>query len=87
MCTAFNRPDLLKDKRFATPRARVDYKTERRIIIADEIKKHNSKEILEKLHKNEVPSAPILTREELLENEQIKENKIIEFYNSKLLVQ
>ena len=83
MCTAFNRPDLLKDKRFATPRARVDFKTERRIIIAEEIKKHNSKEILEKLHKNEVPSAPILTREELLENEQIKENKIIEFYNSK----
>ena len=84
MCTAFNKPELLTDDRFSTPRARFDNKTERRIIIANEIKKHNCLEILKKLHENEVPSAPILTREELLENEQIIENKIIEFHDSKI---
>ena len=35
------------------------------------------------LHENEVPSAPILSRTELLENEQIIENNIIEFHDSK----
>ena len=84
MCKAFNKPELLTDDRFSTPRARFDNKTERRIIIANEIKKHNCLEILKKLHENEVPSAPILTREELLENEQIVENKIIEFHDSKI---
>ena len=83
MCNAFDRKDLLSDPRFNTPRARFDNKTERRLLIADEIKKHNSKDILTKLHENEVPSAPILSRTELLENEQIIENNIIEFHDSK----
>lgn len=83
MCNAFDRKDLLSDPRFNTPRARFDNKTERRLLIADEIKKHNSIDILTKLHENEVPSAPILSRTELLENEQIIENNIIEFHDSK----
>ena len=83
MCNAFDRKDLLSDPRFNTPRARFDNKTERRLLIADEIKKHNSMDILTKLHENEVPSAPILSRTELLENEQIIENNIIEFHDSK----
>ena len=83
MCNAFDRKDLLSDPRFNTPRARFDNKTERRLLIADEIKKHNSIDILTKLHENEVPSAPILSITELLENEQIIENNIIEFHDSK----
>ena len=83
MCNAFDRKDLLSDPRFNTPRARFENKTERRLLIADEIKKHNSIDILTKLHENEVPSAPILSRTELLENEQIIENNIIEFHDSK----
>ena len=83
MCNAFDRKDLLSDPRFNTPRARFENKTERRLLIADEIKKHNSIDILPKLHENEVPSAPILSRTELLENEQIIENNIIEFHDSK----
>ena len=71
MCTAFNRKDLLTDKRFNTPRGRFDNKTERRLIIAEEVKKHNAKDLLKRLHENEVPSAPILNRTELLDNEQI----------------
>ena len=84
MCKALERKDLLNDPRFNTPRARFENKTERRLLIAEEIKKHNAEEILFKLHKNEVPSAPILTRTELLKNEQIVANEIIEFHDSKI---
>ena len=84
MCIAFNRKDLLTDKRFNTPRGRFDNKTERRLIIAEEVKKHNAKDLLKKLHENEVPSAPILNRTELLDNEQIIENEIIEFHTSNI---
>ena len=84
MCNAFDRKDLLVDPRFNTPRSRFDNKTERRLIVAQEIKKHKANDILQKLATNEVPSAPILNREELLENEQVLQNKIIEFHDSNI---
>ena len=83
MCKAFKRVELLKDKRFNTPRARVKNKVARRKLIAAEIKKHNSTKILNALQKEEVPSAPILDRVELLKNKQIIENRIVQFYTSK----
>ena len=84
MCKAFNRQDLLVDQRFNTPRARFENKTERRLIISQEIKKYNSNSILKKLANNEVPCAPILNREQLLNNDQVIKNKIIEFHKSKV---
>ena len=84
MCKAFNREDLLVDQRFNTPRARFENKTERRLIISQEIKKYNSNSILKKLANNEVPCAPILNREQLLNNDQVIKNKIIEFHKSKI---
>ena len=84
ICKALSREDLILDKRFNTPNARVKNKVERRKIIAKEILKYKSKEILSLLYKQEVPSAPILSRVELLNNEQIMENEIIKFYNSKI---
>ena len=84
MCNAFDRKDLLSDPRFNTPRSRFDNKTERRLIVAQEIKKHKANDILQKLATNEVPSAPILNREELIENEQVLQNKIIEFHDSNI---
>ena len=84
MCKAFNRQDLLVDQRFNTPRARFENKTERRLIISQEIKKYNSNSILKKLANNEVPCAPILNREQLLSNDQVIKNKIIEFHKSKV---
>ena len=84
MCKAFNREDLLVDQRFNTPRARFENKTERRLIISQEIKKYDSNSILKKLANNEVPCAPILNREQLLNNDQVIKNKIIEFHKSKV---
>ncbi len=82
MCKAFNRKDLINNKKFSTPNARIKYKVERRKLIAKEIFKYRSKEILEALQKEEVPCAPILTRVELLKNDQIIKNKIINHYES-----
>ena len=84
MCIVFNRLDLIKNKKFSTPNARVKYKEERRKLIAREISKHKASEILKAFHKEEVPSAPILSRVEILKNKQIKANKIINVYNSKV---
>ena len=84
MCIAFNRLDLIKNKKFSTPNARVKYKEERRKFISDEISKYKASEILKAFQKEEVPSAPILSRVELLKNKQIKANKIINFYTSKV---
>ena len=84
MCVAFNRLDLIRNEKFSTPNARVKFKEERRKLIADEISKHNSSDILKLFQKEEVPCAPILNRVELLENEQVKVNKIINIYQSKV---
>ena len=82
ICTAMKRKDLLTDKRFDTARQRMLNKAERREIIALEILKHKAGSILKKFHINEVPAAPILSRTELLENEQVKKNKMIEIHES-----
>ena len=83
ICNAMDRKDLLVDERFNNARQRILHKTERRAAIAEEILKHNAESILEKFHKNDVPSAPILTRTELIENEQVITNKMIEIHESK----
>ena len=83
ICKAMDRKDLLIDKRFISARQRVIHKSERRQAIADEILKHNAHTILKEFHKNEVPAAPILSRTEILKNEQVNKNKIIEIHTSK----
>ena len=83
LCKALKREDLINNKKFNTPNARVKNKIERRKIISKEIKKFSLKNVLKKLQDEQVPSAPILDRKELLKNEQVKENDIIQFFNSK----
>ena len=83
ICNAMDRKDLLVDERFNNARQRILHKAERRAVIAEEILKHNAESILEKFNKNDVPSAPILTRTELIENKQVITNKMIEIHKSK----
>ena len=71
MCRAFDREDLIEDGRFATARARGLNGNERKQIMADEIAKWSRSEILDRLRSNEVPSAPLLKRTELLDNDQV----------------
>jgi crotonobetainyl-CoA:carnitine CoA-transferase CaiB-like acyl-CoA transferase len=77
MCRALEREDLIEDERFATPMARGRNSDLRKQITADEIAKWPTAEILERLDANEVPSAPLLTRMELMANEQIVANESI----------
>ncbi len=78
MCRALNREDLIEDERFATPQARGRNGEERKRITAAEIAKWPRDEILARLDANDVPSAPLLTRMELMDHEQIRENGSIE---------
>ena len=82
LCKAIQREDLIDNIKFNTPNARVKNKVERRKIIAQEIAKLSSKDVLSRLQKQQVPSAPILSREEVIKNEQVLENKIIQYYES-----
>jgi crotonobetainyl-CoA:carnitine CoA-transferase CaiB-like acyl-CoA transferase len=55
---------------------------ERREIVAAEIEKWTASEILSRLLSNDVPSAPVLSRFELLEDRQVRENHILEEFQS-----
>lgn len=71
MCRALQREELIEDERFATARGRGVNGNERKQIMADEIAKWPRAEILQRFRDNEVPSAPLLKRTELLYNDQI----------------
>jgi len=77
MCRALNRPELIDDPRFATASARVENNNERRVLMSAEIAKWPRAEILERLKAEDVPSAPILKRREILDDPQIIENGTI----------
>lgn len=74
MCRAFDREDLIDDVRFATAAARAQHGDLRKQIMAEEISKWSTLEILARLDHHDVPSAPLLSRAELIEHEQVTIN-------------
>ena len=80
MCAALGQPHWLNDERFNTPMGRVANAKERIDSMGDVLKSRTSADWLERLDANDVPCAPVLSRPELLENEQIKANKLISQY-------
>ena len=78
MCHALDRKDLIEDERFSTARARGRNSELRKQMTAEEIAKWSTAEILERLDANDVPSAPLLSRMELMEHEQIVVNGSID---------
>ena len=54
---------------------------ERRAITSAEIEKWPTKEILKRMDEHGVPSAPVLSRTELLEDEQVRVNELIEIHD------
>jgi len=81
MCNALNRGDLIEDPRFNSVALRGKNSAERRAITSGEIEKWPTKEILKRLDERSVPCAPILSRTDLLEDEQIRVNKLIEVHD------
>ena len=75
MCRALNRQELIADPRFKTARDRAVNAVERRTITSAELEKWRADEILPRLLENDVPSAPVLSRFELLQDEQVRANR------------
>ena len=84
MCRALNRQDLIDDPRFKTVRDRSIHAVERREIVSAELEKWTASEILQRLLNNDVPSAPVLSRFELLQDRQVQENHILEEFQSEI---
>lgn len=82
MCRALNRKDLIDDPRFKTAHARTVNAVERREIVSAELEKWTASEILPRLLANDVPSSPIRSRFELLQDVQVRESRILEEHES-----
>jgi crotonobetainyl-CoA:carnitine CoA-transferase CaiB-like acyl-CoA transferase len=82
MCRALNRQELIDDPRFKTARDRSINAVERRTITSMELEKWRADEILPRLLANDVPSAPVVSRFELLQDVQVRENHILEEFES-----
>ena len=78
MCRALDRLDLLEDERFATSYGRIRNAEVRKQLTGEEIAKWESEAILARLDAEDVPSAPLLSRMELLAHEQIVVNETVE---------
>ncbi|MXY39237.1 MAG: CoA transferase [Rhodospirillaceae bacterium] len=85
MCAALDRADLLEDERFRTAASRAVHGAERREIVSAEIRKWPTREVLDRLDREEVPCAPVLTRWQLLDDEQVKANEVIEIHRDTML--
>jgi crotonobetainyl-CoA:carnitine CoA-transferase CaiB-like acyl-CoA transferase len=81
-CRSLNREDLIDDPRFKTAHDRTINAVERREITTAELEKWTAHEILARLLANDVPSAPVVSRFELLSDPQVRENKILEEHKS-----
>ena len=74
---ALKRPDWLDDPRFATPALRDQNINARLSLIQDELKARTSADWLERLEAEGVPCAPVLTRNELIEHQQVLASNIL----------
>ena len=76
-CAAAQRPDLAEDPRFNTPGGRAVNATERILLMGEIIKERPTAKWLERLDANDVPSAPVLRRGEVIANEQVVARELI----------
>lgn len=85
LCRALNRQDLIGDPRFRTARDRTVNAVERRTITSSELEKWRAEEILKRLLANDVPCAPVVSRFELLHDQQVRANETLEEFDSEAL--
>ena len=78
---AFKRPDLLEDSRFKTPQLRDQNVNERLALVQTELKTKTTAKWLEIFEKEEVPAAPALTRQEMIEHPQVTASEILVEYD------
>jgi crotonobetainyl-CoA:carnitine CoA-transferase CaiB-like acyl-CoA transferase len=76
-CAASGRPGLVEDPRFNTPGGRAVNATERILLMAEIIRERPTADWLQRLDANDVPSAPVLRRNEVIANEQVLARELI----------
>jgi crotonobetainyl-CoA:carnitine CoA-transferase CaiB-like acyl-CoA transferase len=81
MCRALEHPEWLEDPRFETPTSRIVHVKARLELTAAALAERTTAEWLERLDRESVPCAPILSREEVLTHAQIAENEILAEYD------
>ena len=81
MCKALDREEWLTDERFATPQARGINVKERLEMTAEVLSTNTSEYWLKRLDDCEVPSAPVLSRPEVISQEQVAVNGTISEYD------
>ena len=81
MCKALDREEWLSDERFATARDRGINVKLRLEMTAEVLRTNTSEYWLARLDEFEVPSAPVLSRPEGIEQEQIKVNETVTEYD------
>jgi crotonobetainyl-CoA:carnitine CoA-transferase CaiB-like acyl-CoA transferase len=74
---ALDKPEWLEDERFKTPALRQRHINERLILTQEALRTRPAEEWLPRLTEAGVPCAPVLTRTEMLSNEQVVANGIV----------
>ncbi|MAE93380.1 MAG: hypothetical protein CL910_01835 [Deltaproteobacteria bacterium] len=77
LCRAIDREDWLDDERFQTAAGRIMHAGERLTMTAEVFLERTTEEWMERLEAEDVPSAPVLSRGDLLEHPQIRANELI----------
>ena len=76
-CRAVGKPEWLEDPRFSTTAGLVANATARLELMAEVLRTRTTDEWLEALDREDVPCGPVLTRDRLHENAQVRENAIL----------
>jgi crotonobetainyl-CoA:carnitine CoA-transferase CaiB-like acyl-CoA transferase len=85
LCTVVERPDLIDDARFKTPAARSQNAAERLTLVGAILATGESQAWLDRLDAAEVPCAPVLRRADVMNNVQVVNNELIEYFDQPTL--
>ena len=77
LCRALEHPEWMEDERFKTPAGRVKFADARLELAAEVLISRTSAEWLARLDAEQVPCAPIQTRDDLLTDPQVAANEMI----------
>jgi crotonobetainyl-CoA:carnitine CoA-transferase CaiB-like acyl-CoA transferase len=81
VCAACDRPDWLVDPRFATPASRDKYVNERLEITQEVLRSRTTAEWMVSFEAHDVPCAPALTRNHVIQHPQVASSQIIIEYD------
>lgn len=81
LCRALGREEWLELEHFASLAGRFEHREERVEMTARELKGWRRADILARLDEHQVPAAPVLRREELLDHPQVLTNELIEIHD------